>query len=193
MNLVKKTVDERCEWWNALLKGEKEIDVEKISRERDLSKGLPAGAAEKFREKFYANNQINKAESAAKRVKQQKEKNPETKQQKIVDVTKLTQEDFQKDPDTFNGAAREHYKWSQEFGNVEAKFHLPCYIKKANQVRVEYTEKHLLIEIEDLDPTKPMIKFIDADFKHNINPHPASTTWWLQDGGKHGKDLGVSF
>ena len=193
MSLKKKMADEKTEWWKALLKGENEIDVEKISRGRDLSQGLPAGAAEKLREKLYANNQSNKAESAVKKVKQQKEKIPQTKQQKVVDVTTMTQEDFQNNPDTFNGAAREHYKWSQDFGTVEAKFHLPPHIKKTKQVRVKYDEKHLLIEIEDVDPCKPMIKFIDADFKHNINPHLSSTTWWLEDGGKHGKDLGVSF
>ena len=71
--------DEKTEWWKALLKGENEIDVEKISRGRDLSQGLPAGAAEKLREKLYANNQSNKAESAIKKVKQQKEKIPQTK------------------------------------------------------------------------------------------------------------------
>ena len=196
MNLVKKMVDQRTEWWNALLKGEKEIDIEQISRERDFSNGLPADAAEKLRKKLFAKNQSYKAANAdiqTKKVKQQNEKVPQNKQQKVVDVTEMTQDDFQKDPDTFNGAARKHYKWSQDFGNVEAKFHLPSHIKKNKQVRVQYDEKHLLIEVEDVDPCKPMIKFIDSDFKHNINPHLPSTTWWLEDGDKHGKDLGVNF
>ena len=45
-----------------------------------------------------------------------------------------------------------------------------------------------------LDPPPPMIKFIDADYKHEINSHDAATTWWMEDSNVEGiKDIGVSF
>ena len=70
---------------------------------------------------------------------------------------------------------------------------MPSHIQKNDQVRVEITATHLLIEIKDEDNTK-FIKFIDADFKHEINAHDAATTWYMEDSNVEGiKDIGVSF
>ena len=188
---MKKEVNERAEWWSALLKGEEEIDLEKIHRERDLSKGLPADAAKKFAEFCKKENET---ESKVVADKQPKAKNRKNKQEDVVDISELTQEDFQKNPETYNGAAREKYDWSQQFGEVNAKFHLPSHIQNIKQVRIDITPTHILIEIEDQDESKPMIKFIDADFKHEINVHDAATTWWMEDSKVEGiKDIGVSF
>ena len=107
----------------------------------------------------------------------------------MPEKTELTQKDFQDEADSFNGAVREKYTWSQKYTEVSVKFHLPTYIKKAKQLRVKYDAKHLSIEIQDEDPKKKMIKFIDCDLKYEINPHPDSaTTWWFE-----GSTLYVSF
>ena len=192
---MKKVVNNCAEWWSALLKGEKEIDLEKINRERDLN-GLPADAGEKLAELYKKEKKTKSKAVTTKKAaaKTSKKKLTKQKQENVFNVSGLTQDDFQKNPETYNGAAREKYDWSQEFGEVNAKFHMPSHIQKNDQVRVEITATHLLIEIEDEDNTKPMIKFIDADFKHEINAHDAATTWYMEDSNVEGiKDIGVSF
>ena len=136
--------------------------------------GLPAGVAKQLVDKYFAKYQNSKAECSPIL----KEKIRADKLQKLAE---MTQEDFQAAADSFNGAVREKYTWSQKYSEVTAKFHLPEYIKKAKQLRVQYDSQHLLIEIQDEDPKNPMIKLIDGEFKHEINPYEESdTTWWLE-------------
>ena len=94
----------------------------------------------------------------------------------------MTQEDFQARADSFNGAVREKYSWSQKYNDVTVKVHLPSYIKKSKQFRVQYDANHLLVEVQDEDPCKPMIKYIDDDFKQEVNHFDEQTTWWFENG-----------
>lgn len=45
------------------------------------------------------------------------------------------QEQFQTDPDSYNGAVRENYAWSQDYSDLEIKVPVPKHILKGKQVR----------------------------------------------------------
>lgn len=45
-----------------------------------------------------------------------------------------SQEQFQDNPDSYNGAVRENYSWSQDYTDVEVRVHVPKNIVKGRQV-----------------------------------------------------------
>jgi len=69
----------------------------------------------------------------------------------VEEVQPTTQEDFQKHPDSFNGAVRENYTWSQNYEDVDIKVKVPKYIKKAKQVKVDIQRNFLSVGYEDED------------------------------------------
>lgn len=46
------------------------------------------------------------------------------------------QEQFQTNPDSYNGAVRENYTWSQDYSDLEIKVPVPKHIVKGKQVKV---------------------------------------------------------
>ena len=87
--------------------------------------GLLPGKAKQMVEESFSKHQDNKKESAFF-LKEGIE--AEKRQERI---SKMTQEDFQADQESHNGAQREKYTWSQKVDEISVKFHLPSYIKKA--------------------------------------------------------------
>ena len=139
--------------------------------------GLLPGRAKQMVEECFTKHQKNKKQSAFFL----KEKLEAEKRKKKV--SKMTQEDFQADQESHNGAQREKYTWSQSVSEISVKFHLPSYIKSTKQIRIEYDNQHIAIEIQHKDLSQPMVKFIDADFKHKINAHTNSDTFWKVEKG----------
>lgn len=45
------------------------------------------------------------------------------------------QEQFQTNPDSYNGAVRENYAWSQDYSDLEIKVPVPKHIMKGKQVK----------------------------------------------------------
>lgn len=45
------------------------------------------------------------------------------------------QEQFQTNPDSYNGAVRENYAWSQDFSDLEIKVPVPKHVVKGKQVK----------------------------------------------------------
>lgn len=45
------------------------------------------------------------------------------------------QEQFQKNPDSYNGAIRENYTWSQDYTDLEVRVPVPKHVVKGKQVR----------------------------------------------------------
>ena len=145
--------------------------------------GLLPGKAKQMVREYFTKHEDNQKESAfALKEGIEAEKRKEK-------VSRMTQEDFQADQESHNGAQREKYTWTQSVSEITAKFHLPSYIKKVRQVRVEYDDQHLTVEIQNKDPSRPMVKFIDADFKQKINSNKDSITFWAVEKGA----LNVSF
>lgn len=44
------------------------------------------------------------------------------------------QEQFQKNPDSYNGAVRENYTWSQDYTDLEVRVPVPKHVVKGKQV-----------------------------------------------------------
>lgn len=44
------------------------------------------------------------------------------------------QEQFQRNPDSYNGAVRENYTWSQDYTDLELKVPVPTHVVKGRQV-----------------------------------------------------------
>lgn len=44
------------------------------------------------------------------------------------------QEQFQRNPDSYNGAVRENYTWSQDYTDLELKVPVPKHVVKGRQV-----------------------------------------------------------
>ena len=139
--------------------------------------GLLPGKAKQMVEECFNKHQKNKKQSAFVL-----KENIEAEKRKEK-ISKMKQEDFQADQESHNGAQREKYAWSQSVSEITVKFHLPSYIRKVKQVRVEYDDQHLKIEIQNKDPSQPMVKFIDADFKQEINASKDSITFWSVEKG----------
>lgn len=45
-----------------------------------------------------------------------------------------SQDDFQMDPDSYNGAVRKNYIWSQDYSDIEIKVPVPKDVVKGKQV-----------------------------------------------------------
>ena len=139
--------------------------------------GLLPGRAKQMVEECFTKHKDNEKESA---FVLKEEIEAEKRKERI---SKMTQEDFNADQESQNGAQREKYAWSQSVSEITVKFHIPSYIRKVKQVRVEYDDQHLAVEIQNKDPSQPMVKFIDADFKQEINASKDSITFWSVEKG----------
>ena len=106
---------------------------------------------------------------------------------KILQTRISSQEEFQANADSFNGAVRNNYSWSQNYDEVDVKVDLPPRIRKSKQVKVDIQKKHLLVEIEG-EGASPSVKLIDCDLQHEIRHNGDSTTWCMDAG----KSLDVS-
>lgn len=47
-----------------------------------------------------------------------------------------SQNRFQENPDSYNGAVRENYSWSQDYSDVEVRVFVPKTISKGRQVNI---------------------------------------------------------
>lgn len=47
-----------------------------------------------------------------------------------------SQEQFQRNPESYNGAVRENYSWSQDYTDLELKVPVPAHVRKGKQVSV---------------------------------------------------------
>lgn len=54
-------------------------------------------------------------------------------------VSVRSREKFQSDPDSYNGAVRENYSWSQDYTDVEVRVFVPKTVVKGRQVNTVYS------------------------------------------------------
>ena len=163
-----------------------------IERSENVEFGLPPGEAKSMVERIFTKHQKNWSKGAAihlfKKKKLSSEGKSPNKLQKKVPVKEekklTTQEEFQANSESYNGAMREKYTWSQSYDEVDVKINLPAHVKKSNQVNVVIKAKHLLVEIDQEDVSQPRLKIIDCDLKHEVNPFKDSVTSWYIEAGK---------
>lgn len=62
-----------------------------------------------------------------------------------------SQDQFQCDPDSYNGAVRENYSWSQDYTDLEVRVFVPKTVVKGRQVHTAYStprhSRNLLVQV----------------------------------------------
>ncbi|KAM4678321.1 nudC domain-containing protein 3 [Discoglossus pictus] len=88
------------------------------------------------------------------------------------------QEDSQEDPDSYNGAVRKNYIWSQDYTDVEIKVPVPKEVIKGRQVMVDLRSTCIRVAVKDAGGEHVLV---EGNFTHKIN---AETSLWSLEPGK---------
>uniref|UniRef100_A0A8B9F2S9 NudC domain-containing protein 3 n=1 Tax=Amazona collaria TaxID=241587 RepID=A0A8B9F2S9_9PSIT len=91
--------------------------------------------------------------------------------------TPLRQEQFQTNPDSYNGAVRENYSWSQDYSDLEIKVPVPKHIVKGRQVSVDISSSTIRVAV--LEGSSPHV-LMEGKLTHKINTE--SSLWSLEPG-----------
>ncbi|NXN28001.1 NUDC3 protein, partial [Nycticryphes semicollaris] len=87
------------------------------------------------------------------------------------------QEQFQTNPDSYNGAVRENYAWSQDFSDLEIKVPVPKHIIKGKQVSVDISNSTIRVAV--LEGSSQHV-LMEGKLTHKINTE--SSLWSLEPG-----------
>ncbi|XP_019937858.2 nudC domain-containing protein 3 [Paralichthys olivaceus] len=88
-----------------------------------------------------------------------------------------SQERFQCDPDSYNGAVRENYSWSQDFTDVEVRVFVPKTVVKGKQVSVSLQTSSMRVCVRDGAKEETLM---EGEFMHKINTE--NSLWSLEPG-----------
>ncbi|XP_075063361.1 nudC domain-containing protein 3 [Mixophyes fleayi] len=88
------------------------------------------------------------------------------------------QEEFQMDPDSYNGAVRENYTWSQDYMDLEIKVPVSKDVIKGRQVTVDLRSTCIRVVVRDSQGERAVM---NGNFTHKIN---AETSLWSLEPGK---------
>ncbi|XP_003418656.1 nudC domain-containing protein 3 isoform X1 [Loxodonta africana] len=87
------------------------------------------------------------------------------------------QEQFQKNPDSYNGAVRENYIWSQDYMDLEVKVPVPKHIMKGKQVSVDLSSDFIRVAVQEEGGERVLM---EGKLTHKINTE--SSLWSLEPG-----------
>lgn len=87
-------------------------------------------------------------------------------------------ESSQTDSDSYNGAVRENYTWSQDFADLEIKVPVSKEVVKGRQVSVDLRSTCIRVAVTDSQGERVLM---DGNFTHKIN---AETSLWSLEPGK---------
>ncbi|KAM9841847.1 nudC domain-containing protein 3 [Aulostomus maculatus] len=87
------------------------------------------------------------------------------------------QEKFQADSESYNGAVRGNYKWSQDYSDVEVRVLVPKTVVKGRQVRVTLQTSSVRVCVMDGVEEKTLM---EGEFTHKINTE--NSLWSLEPG-----------
>uniref|UniRef100_A0A8D0G057 NudC domain-containing protein 3 n=1 Tax=Strix occidentalis caurina TaxID=311401 RepID=A0A8D0G057_STROC len=87
------------------------------------------------------------------------------------------QEQFQTNPDSYNGAVRENYAWSQDYSDLEIKVPVPKHIVKGKQVSVDISSGAIRVAV--LEGSSQHV-LMEGKLTHKINTE--SSLWSLEPG-----------
>ncbi|XP_005312420.2 nudC domain-containing protein 3 isoform X2 [Chrysemys picta bellii] len=87
------------------------------------------------------------------------------------------QEQFQTNPDSYNGAVRENYTWSQDYSDLEIKVPVPKHIVKGRQVSVDLSSSSIRVAV--LEGSSQHV-LVEGRLTHKINTE--SSLWSLEPG-----------
>ncbi|XP_007524466.1 nudC domain-containing protein 3 isoform X2 [Erinaceus europaeus] len=87
------------------------------------------------------------------------------------------QEQFQRNPDSYNGAVRENYTWSQDYTDLEIKVPVPKHVVKGRQVSVTLSSSSIRVAV--LEESGEHV-LMEGTLTHKINTE--SSLWSLEPG-----------
>lgn len=87
------------------------------------------------------------------------------------------QDTFQSNPDSYNGAVRENYSWSQDYMDVEVRVFVPKTVVKGRQVSVNLQTSSMRVSVRDGAEDKTLM---EGEFTHKINTE--NSLWSLEPG-----------
>ncbi|XP_007572025.1 nudC domain-containing protein 3 [Poecilia formosa] len=87
------------------------------------------------------------------------------------------QNEFQSNPDSYNGAVRENYSWSQDYTDVEVRVFVPKTVVKGRQVSVGLQSGGLRVSVRDGPEERTLM---EGEFTHKINTE--DSLWSLEPG-----------
>lgn len=87
------------------------------------------------------------------------------------------QEQFQTNPDSYNGAVRENYAWSQDYSDLEIKVPVPKHIVKGRQVSVDLSSSSICVAVLEGSSQRVLM---EGRLTHKINTE--SSLWSLEPG-----------
>nr|XP_046230144.1 nudC domain-containing protein 3 isoform X2 [Scatophagus argus]XP_046230145.1 nudC domain-containing protein 3 isoform X2 [Scatophagus argus]XP_046230146.1 nudC domain-containing protein 3 isoform X2 [Scatophagus argus] len=91
--------------------------------------------------------------------------------------TEEYQDKFQSDPDSYNGAVRDNYNWSQDYTDVEVRVFVPKTVVKGRQVSVSLQPGSLRVCVREGAEEKTLM---EGEFTHKINTE--NSLWSLEPG-----------
>ncbi|KAM4635022.1 nudC domain-containing protein 3 [Polymixia lowei] len=90
---------------------------------------------------------------------------------------KPVQEQFQSNPDSYNGAVRENYSWSQDYSDVEVRVFVPKTVVKGRQVSVSLQTSSVRVCVREGAEEKVLL---EGELTHKINTE--NSLWSLEPG-----------
>ncbi|XP_054854231.1 nudC domain-containing protein 3 [Eublepharis macularius] len=87
------------------------------------------------------------------------------------------QEQFQANPDSYNGAVRENYAWSQDYSDLEIKVPVPKHVLKGRQVSVDIGSSSIRVAVLEGSGQRVLM---EGALTHKINTE--NSVWSLEPG-----------
>ncbi|XP_038610004.1 nudC domain-containing protein 3 isoform X2 [Tachyglossus aculeatus] len=87
------------------------------------------------------------------------------------------QEQFQASSDSYNGAVRDNYSWSQDYSDLEVKVPVPTHIRKGKQVSVDLSSSSIRVAVLEGGAERVLM---EGKFTHKVNTE--SSLWSLEPG-----------
>ncbi|XP_056146502.1 nudC domain-containing protein 3 [Lampris incognitus] len=94
-----------------------------------------------------------------------------------TDTGEPCQEQFQSNPDSYNGAVRENYSWSQDYSDIEVRVFVPKTVVKGRQVSVCLQSSNVCVCLREGGEEKVLMK---GELAHKINTE--NSLWSLEPG-----------
>ncbi|XP_010623239.1 nudC domain-containing protein 3 isoform X2 [Fukomys damarensis] len=92
-------------------------------------------------------------------------------------VLPRVQEQFQRNPDSYNGAVRENYTWSQDYTDLEVRVPVPKHVVKGKQVSVALSSGSIRVAMVEEGGERVLM---EGKLTHKINTE--SSLWSLEPG-----------
>ncbi|XP_062615931.1 nudC domain-containing protein 3-like [Saccostrea cucullata] len=84
------------------------------------------------------------------------------------------QQVFQSNPESYNGAVRDNYSWSQSITDIDLRVNIPNYIVKGKDVKVEIEKKH--VKVSHKTDSGTWVEVVNGDLPWEINKEESMWT-----------------